>query len=53
MNKDKILELLDCLETDCDMALADIWDRSDEGFIAMLTTINDIRLLLDEKQTIT
>jgi hypothetical protein len=48
-NKDKILELLEHLETDCNMALSDTWDRSDEGFIAMLTTINDIRLLLDEK----
>ena len=49
MNKDKILELLEHLETDCNMALADIWDRSDEGFIAMLETIQDIKTLLDEK----
>jgi len=47
--KDKILELLTCLEKDCDMALSDTWDRSDEGFIAMLETIQDIKTLLDEK----
>jgi len=48
-DKDKILELLEHLETDCNMALSDTWDRSDEGFEAMLETIQDIKTLLDEK----
>lgn len=46
MNKDKILELLEHLETDCNMALSDTWDRSDEGFEAMLIVIEEIKDLI-------
>ncbi len=38
--------ILNILSTDCDLALSDKWDRSDDGFIAMQDCINEIGELL-------
>ena len=42
----EVKEILDILHTDCEMALNDDWDRSDDGFIAMQDQLQRITKLL-------
>ena len=46
MKKD-IEKVLSQILTDCQMALDDTWDRSDDGFVAMQENIYDLALKYD------
>ncbi len=46
IDKKSMNEKLSSLYLDCDMALDDTWDRSDDGFRAMQENIEDIAKLL-------
>ncbi len=47
----KLLEALKLLKSDCEMALSGNWDRSDEGFVAMLEMAEAAIAETEEKET--
>jgi hypothetical protein len=47
--KEDIEALLSQILTDCQMALDDVWDRSDDGFIAIQENIYEVAASYDFK----
>ena len=47
--KEDIEALLSQILTDCQMALDDVWDRSDDGFIAIQENIYEVAASYDLK----
>ncbi len=47
-HKKEILELLNHLKKDCEMALDGTWDRSDDGFEASLKNVERIITLIKQ-----
>lgn len=47
--KEDLEKVLSCIVNDCQMALDDTWDRSDDGFVAMQEIVYDFALKYDFK----